>query len=182
MQKKVILVDSDVISHFIAAGKIDDLTRILYPHSLQVVSQVYKESTHHPFFEERKDEVDEWMNRCHIAKIDFPYSNVNIKLEYYRLKKENPRFGEGERACMAIAKYWKDVIASSNFRDVAEYCDVNGIEYIGFMDILTIALRKSIYTIDECNKIIHDITIVNDARLPVDDITKYKPTRDLCGY
>lgn len=40
MQKKVILVDSDVISHFIAAGKIDDLTRILYPHSLQVVSQV----------------------------------------------------------------------------------------------------------------------------------------------
>ena len=60
-------------------------------------------------------------------------------LEYYRLKKENPRFGEGERACMAIARFDKEVIASSNFRDVATYCQEHNIEYIGVMDILTIA-------------------------------------------
>ena len=78
----------------------------------------------------------------------------------YRLKKENPRFGKGERACMAIAKCGKQVIASSNFRDIADYCEANDIEYIGLMDILTIAIRKSIYTVDECNKFIHDITII----------------------
>lgn len=182
MRKKVILIDSDVISHFIAANKIDDLPRILSPHSLLIVQQVYEESIHHPFFENRKEELDTWMKRCHILKIDFPYRNQAITLEFYRIKKENPRFGKGERACMAIARFGKQVIASSNFRDVQEYCDANDIEYIGLMDILCIAIRKSIYTVEECNKFIHDITIINDARLPVSDITRYNPTRDLSEY
>lgn len=182
MRKKVILVDSDVISHFMAANKIDDLSVILSPHALLIVQQVYDESIHHPFFDDRKEELDEWMKRCHILRIDFPYQAENVKLEFYRLKKENPRFGKGERACMAIAKCGKQVIASSNFRDIADYCEANDIEYIGLMDILTIAIRKSIYTVDECNKFIHDITIINDARLPYSDISKYKPSRDLSEY
>lgn len=182
MRKKVILVDSDVISHFMAAGKIDDLDKILAPNTLQIVEQVYEESIRHPFFDDREKEVNDWLNRCHITKIKFPYSNDNIKLEYYRMKKVNPRFGDGERACMAIAKFWKQAIASSNFRDVAEYCDINGIDYIGFMDILVIAINKGIYTPEECNKIIHDVIKINDGRLPVQDITQYVPTRDLTGF
>lgn len=43
MRKKVILVDSDVISHFMAANKIDDLSVILSPHALLIVQQVYDE-------------------------------------------------------------------------------------------------------------------------------------------
>lgn len=179
MQKKVILIDSDVISHFIAANKIDDLPKILSPHHLLIVEQVYKESSYHPLFEDRKVELDAWMRKCHIDKISFPYSNLDIRLEYYKIKKDNPRFGEGERACMAIAKYGKQVIASSNFRDVADYCNANGIEYIGLLDILEIGIRKEIYTVETCNKFIHDITIINHAKLPVRDITKYIPGRDL---
>ncbi|MGI6223308.1 MAG: hypothetical protein ACOYJG_06845 [Prevotella sp.] len=182
MQKRVILVDSDVISHFIAAGKIDDLDKILAPHSLQIVKQVYEESIHHPFFEDREKEVNDWLKRCRIRVVDFPYSNWDIRTEYYRMKKENPRFGDGERACMAMAKFWKQTIASSNFRDVAEYCDINGIDYIGFMDILTIAVNKNYYTVEECNKIIHDVIIIDDGHLPVQDITQYVPKRDLTGY
>lgn len=179
MRKKVILIDSDVISHFIAANKIDDLTKILSPHTLFIVPQVYEESIRHPFYEDREEEVDEWIARCNIMKMDFPSNDLRVKLEYYRLKKEDKRIGKGERACMAIAKYGKEVIASSNFRDVAEYCDANDIEYIGLMDILCIAIKKGIYDIETCNKFIHVITIVNGARLPFDDITKYTPTRDL---
>ena len=115
-------------------------------------------------------------------RIPFPGSNQNIRVEYYKIKKENSRFGAGERACMAIAKYGKQVIASSNFRDVAAYCDANDIEYIGLMDILKIAIRKEIYTIEICNQFIHDITIINDAKLPVYDITKYTPDRNLNEY
>lgn len=182
MRKKIVLLDSDVISHFIAAGKIDDLNKILSPHILMIVRQVYEESSYHPFFEDRKMELDEWINRYHIRIIEFPYDNENIKLEFYRIKKENPRFGKGERACMAIAKYEKQVIASSNFKDVAEYCEINGIEYIGLMDIMLIALRKHIYTVEMCNKFIHDVTVINDARLPVDDISRYKSDKDLDGF
>ena len=182
MQKKVILVDSDVISHFMAANKIDDLPRILAPHHLLIVDQVYRESSYHPFFEDRKEELDNWIRRCHIMRIPFPDCNQDIRVEYYKIKKENPRFGAGERACMAIAKYGKQVIASSNFRDVADYCNANGIEYIGLMDILKIATRKEIYTIEICNQFIYDIKIINDAKLPVYDITKYIPDRNLDEY
>lgn len=37
--------------------------------------------------------------------------------------------GDGERACMSMARFGQEVIASSNFRDVAPYCDENGIIY-----------------------------------------------------
>lgn len=52
--------------------------------------------------------------------------------------------GDGERACMSMARFGQEVIASSNFRDVAPYCDENGIEYIGTLDVLTIAMNKGI--------------------------------------
>lgn len=179
MRKKVILVDSDVISHFIAADKIDDLERILEPHALMIVDKVYKESSYHPFLDNRKQELDEWLHNFHIPVITIPDNNWNVKIEYAKLKKENPRLGDGERECMAIAKYGREVIASSNFRDVTEYCDANGIEYIGFMDILFIAVKKGIYTLEECNDFIHVITTINQAKLPVYKIEEYKPTRDL---
>lgn len=45
---------------------------------------------------------------------------------------------------MSMARFGQEVIASSNFRDVAPYCDENGIEYIGTLDVLTIAMNKGI--------------------------------------
>lgn len=178
-RKKVILVDADVISHFMATGNIDILPQILSPHTLNIVEQVYKEASYHPFFEDRKEELDNWMSRCHIQKLLFPKSNRNIMLEYYRLRKENPRFGEGERACMAIARYDKEVIASSNFRDVVTYCEEHEIEYIGVMDILVIALRKKIFDEATCNKFIHDAMVINEAKFPVSEIGAYKSDRNL---
>lgn len=61
VRAKVILVDSDVISHFIAAGHIYDLDKILSPHHLLIVEQVYKEATYHPWDDSRKGEVDSWL-------------------------------------------------------------------------------------------------------------------------
>ncbi len=173
-RKKVILIDSDVLSHFIATGQIDTLPIILSPHIIYIVEQVYKEASYHPFFEDRKQELDNWMKKFSIQKISFPFTNRPICLEYYRLKKESPRFGDGERACMAIARFNKEVIASSNFRDVADYCKEYDIEYIGVLDILTIALRKGIFDINACNKFIHDATIINEAKFPTSNIEEYK--------
>ena len=173
-RKKVILVDTDVLSHFIATGKIDYLSQILSPHTIFIVEQVYEEASYHPFFEDRKQDLDKWMKLFGIQKIPFPSSNKLIRLEYYRLKKESPRFGNGERACMAIARYNKEVIASSNFRDVANYCKEYDIEYIGVLDILLIAIRKGIFDINTCNKFIHDAIIINEAKFPINNIEEYK--------
>lgn len=178
---KVILVDSDVISHFIATGHIYDLNQILYPHHLLIVEQVYKEATYHPWDDTRKEEVDEWLLKSKAEKINFPSQSMIVE-EYYRLKHENKRFGNGECACMAMAKYGKETIASSNFRDVAEYCDANGIEYIGVLDILQIALNKGFWDVEKCNQFIHDALIINQARFPVDNIEDYQPSIDLSGF
>ena len=176
---KVILVDSDVLSHFIAANKIYDLSKILQPHKLMIVEQVYKEASYHPIFDDRKVVLDKWMLDCKIPIINFPFPNQNIRLEFYRLKKDHPLYGSGERACMSMAKFGGETIASSNFRDVADYCDANGIEYIGVMDILLVAMRKNVYTVDDCNNFIHDVLRINDARFPVHDIRNYKADRNL---
>ena len=68
---KVILVDSDVISHFIAAGHIYDLDKILSPHHLLIVEQVYNEATYHPWDDSRKGEVDSWLAKSKAEKIVF---------------------------------------------------------------------------------------------------------------
>ena len=178
-KSKIILLDSDVISHFMSTAKIDVLPKILSPHHLFIVADVYRESIHHPLFEDRKQELDYWIAKHKIQKIDFPWNNDNIKLEFYRIKKESPQLGAGERACMAIARYEKDVIASSNFRDVADYCEEFSIEHIGVLDILTIAVRRNIFSIDDCNKFLHDAIVINDGKFPVSKFDDYRPTRNL---
>ena len=161
-RNKVILVDADVISHFMATGYIDRLTEILQPHAVMIVENVYKEASYHPTEPDRK------------RKVAFPYANENIRREFFRLKKENPMLGDGERACMSMARFGQEVIASSNFRDVAPYCDENGIEYIGTLDVLTIAMNKGIFTSDECNRFMVEAKAKNKAKFPVDDITVYQ--------
>ena len=40
-KSKIILLDSDVISHFMSTAKIDILPKILSPHHLFIVADVY---------------------------------------------------------------------------------------------------------------------------------------------
>lgn len=178
MRNKAILVDTDVISHFIATGNIDHLSEIFRPHTLLIVENVYKEATHHPGEIDRKQKIDDWIKRCKITRISFPQFNENVRKEFYRIKKESPLLGDGERACMSIARFGQEVVASSNFRDVAPYCEANGIEYVGTLDILVIAMQKGIYTAEDCNKFITDAQGLNEAKFPVNDINMYSH-RDL---
>lgn len=179
---KVILVDADVISHFVATGHIFELNDILSPHYLYVVDNVYKEASYHPFDENRKDKMDNWLANSNAQRINFPQHNPNIVNEFYRLRHSNNLLGNGECACMSMARFGQEVIASSNFRDVARYCDANDIEYIGVMDILVIALNKKFWDVNQCNAFIKDAVDKNDARFPVSDIKKYIPTRDLSFF
>jgi len=171
----IILVDADVISHFIAAGELVELPNILKPHTVTVLDNVYKEVTR---IKSRKTYLD---NLVHFLKtitvIPFPIKDLDIKREYALIKKNNPLIGDGERACMAVAKYEKDVIASSNFKDIIPYCMANKILYLGTLDILAIALQKQIFDIARCDKFIATTKKINTARYPkhVNSIHDYKP-------
>ena len=179
---KVILVDADVIAHFIATGHIMELNGILSPHQLYVVENVYREATRHPGDANRKQKVDEWIKDSKTCVIKFPSQNQNIKREFFKLKHDNGLLGDGECACMAMARYGQETIASSNFRDVAPYCDANDIEYIGVMDILQIAINKGYWTDEQCDQFIMDAIKENNARFPVDRMEEYKSEKDLGGF
>ena len=81
---KVILVDADVIAHFIATGHIMELNGILSPHQLYVVENVYHEATRHPGDANRKQKVDEWIKDSKTCVIKFPSQNQNIKREFFK--------------------------------------------------------------------------------------------------
>jgi hypothetical protein len=113
---KLILIDADVISHFIACSEILFLPKILDPHKIVILENVYAEVAR---IYSRKIVLDNLLKTVkNITKQPFPFHNLEIKKEYALIKKNNPLIGDGERACMAVAKYTKDVVASSNFRDI----------------------------------------------------------------
>lgn len=171
----IILVDADVISHFIAASELAELPNILKPHTVTILENVYQEIAR---IKSRRIYLDNFVHLLKSIKvIPFPINNMDIKREYALIKKKNPLIGDGERACMAVAKYEKDVIASSNFRDIIPYCVENKILYLGTLDILAIALQKEIFDITRCDNFISTTRKINAARYPahVKSILDYHP-------
>jgi len=161
--KKKILLDTDVISHFIATGEILYLTKIVSPFEIIILENVYQEATR---ISKRKLHVDNWIRLNKISVIPFPV-DIDVKKEYFKIKKENPLIGDGERACMAVAKYNRDIIASSNFKDIASYCIANTIDYLGTLDLLVLAVEKGIFDESRCDEFIANAKSINNARFPI---------------
>jgi hypothetical protein len=81
-------------------------------------------------------------------------------------------FGKGESACMAYCKFNKGILASSNLKDIAKYCEDNGITYLTTMVFLTEALKANQMTEKECNGFIRNVKTAG-SKLPVDTIAEY---------
>lgn len=160
---KIILIDCDVISHFISNYCLEDLPLILTPHQCTILDYVYNEVAFHPV---RLAFVDNLIKKGNLLFMNFPNDDINIKREFARIKQSNHLIGDGERACMAVAKFNKNIIASSNFRDVAPYCERNKIYYLGTLDILSVAVNKGIYDEKKCDDFIQNALKYNKARFP----------------
>lgn len=81
-------------------------------------------------------------------------------------------FGKGESACMAYCRFNKDILASSNLKDISKYCEDNGITYLTTMDFLAEALKAKQLTEQECNDFIRDVKAAG-SKLPVDTIAEF---------
>jgi len=130
-----ILLDADVISHFIKGGQHLILPR-LYPNQLVILNIVKKElkNSKNVSF---KTQVDNFLKIKGVEQKDFP-EDFKVKKEYARLQKEL-RLHEGESACLAFARFNENyIVASSNLSDIVEYCRENSIIYLPTMDILLV--------------------------------------------
>ena len=144
-----ILLDCDVIIHFIKAGKQLLLPKI-FPERFVILDKVKAELDKH---KSSKTSIDNFIAWSKIPIIEMPKS-IEIIKEYSFLKKTK---GEGEAACMAVARHTNDYIASSNLKDIEKYCQLHGIVYMTTMDILLQAYTSGIMDEAECDGFIKEV-------------------------
>ncbi len=161
----LILLDSDVIRHFINGGHLDKLASV-YPGRLVILDRVKHEICRSIGI---RPVVENFLTNSNIPTVPFP-NDMTIIREYAYLQREN--FGIGESACMAVARYQNQFIASSNLRDIARYCQQHQITYFTTMDILEQALNDGILTHDQCDQFITDVLAVG-SKLPFKTMTLY---------
>jgi hypothetical protein len=166
-KSKIILIDADVVSHFIKAGEIYSINTI-FDYEIRVLDKVYNELKDNQSW---KTQVDNLVNQGTLVIEPFPESNYEIKKEYFHIKKIMLK-GEGESACLAYVRYTNNIIASSNLKDIKQYCNLHKIEYLTTMDFLCQALSNGVYDVARCNLFITEV-IKKRGKLPVIKMEDY---------
>ena len=148
-KKTKIVLDADVIIHFIKGEHFSTLLEIFPEYYYIVLDVVYDELNHSG--KSFIDKFESLIKRITIVK--FAPTGSSIK-EYACLKKER---GRGESACMIYCKDNKDVLGSSNLKDIADFCKEHDITYLTTLDFLYYAFAKGKMTRVECDKFIQDV-------------------------
>ena len=73
---------------------------------------------------------------------------------------------------MAYCLYHKDVIGSSNLKDITNYCQENGITYLTTMDFLAEAYRTGKMDEAACDFFIYNVKL-KGSKLPCDTISEF---------
>lgn len=147
-KEKKILLDADVIIHFFKGNQLTLLPRIL-PNEFYIIDVLYREVLKGKL----KVQVENMLNARLVHEIKMG-DDLNVLKEFSRLSK---KFGEGESACLAYCKYNKDIVASSNLKDIKDYCNTNQIHYLTTLDLLLIAWENGFLDESKCDKFIYDV-------------------------
>ena len=111
------------------------------------------------------------LSRIRICYFGFSPTGASLK-DYFQLLKT---FGHGESACMIYCREHRDVLGSSNLKDIKDYCLQNGITFLTTLDFLYYAFCRKKLSAEECNEFIAKV-IASGSKLPEVDITRYKCT------
>ncbi len=146
---RIILVDADVVSHFITAGEAENIHLIFPNNPIHLLDKVHAE------LQNWKNAsvgfiVSDLLKKKRIMLIDFPEDNEEIKKEYFLIKKLHFK-GDGESACLVVARYTKNILASSNLSDIKNYCSLHNMDYLTTMDFLCTAMAKGVFTEARCD-------------------------------
>lgn len=159
---KKIILDADVVIHFLRGRQIGILNQI-YPNKLYMPDVVFEET----FFGRDKIEVNNLFRYGFVKHLEIK-SDRHIFLEYNRLKS---KFGKGESACMAYCRFKNDVIGSSNLKDIRDYCEEHGIEYLTTLDFIAEAFQRELLSEAECDYFLYLADTKN--KIPFHSIVAY---------
>lgn len=159
-ETRSIVFDADVIIHFLNGDKLLDLLHI-FPNEAIIIDKVYGELAKN---KKTKTSLDNLINLKLLNKVAFP-GNLEIIKEYAHLRSPLMNKGIGESACLAYCKHTKDTIASSNLKDIREYCKLHKIQNLTTIDFIINAYKNGIWKISELKKFI-DKLVANNHRVP----------------
>lgn len=129
-EPRYILLDGDIASHFITGGYPEALPNI-FPYEIKILRSVYNVLVQTAT---KKASIMHLVQNSLIQIIDFPDDNRVIYKEFLKLSKGFRT--EGETACMAMARFSRNVIASSNLVESIKYFKENSVPYLTTRDFL----------------------------------------------
>lgn len=168
-----IVLDADVIIHFIQMGCLFRLPRFIPNYQFVVLDKVYNEIINSNQKNVLTRQI-EWMKNIALLDTDSEFDGEMMKT-YFGLKR---LYGEGESACMAYCYHHRDdTVGSNNTKDITEYCEQNEISYLTTSELLHIGVRNGEITEDEARQFIGALR-ENETCLKPLDMTpnpKYNP-------
>jgi predicted nucleic acid-binding protein len=171
--KTKIVLDADVIIHFIKAGQLSLLPDIFPEYEYLILDVVYNEVTVNKASKIQIDRTIQFFSK-RISNVKFDPQGAS-RMEYAKLL---ATLGRGESACMVYCRDHQDVLGSSNLRDIREYCLAHQITYLTTIDFLYYAFVRGKLSKSECDEFIQEV-ISKGSKLPRIDISTYLPTCQL---
>lgn len=167
-KKTKIVLDSDVIIHFAKGRRLKELPGILPEYQFLLLNVVKLELS-----EMILSILNNMVKKDKTLKEAVFGESDSEKREYSRLiSSKELGFGRGESACMVYCLYHKDVLGSSNIKDIQKYCNEKGITYLTTIDFLYFAIKRGKMTKEEANTFISQV-VEAGSRLPSVDFDKY---------
>jgi rRNA-processing protein FCF1 len=167
LQKTKIVLDADVIIHFVKGECLTKLFDIFPEYQYLILDVVYEELSKSQRTKRMIDNLAAFLPKK-LQMVKFNPHGAMLK-EYALLIRS---LGRGECACMVYCNANKDVLGSSNLRDIKDYCTKHGITYLTTLDFLYFAFIRKLMTKEDCNAFIQSV-IAKGSKLPKVDISKY---------
>lgn len=160
-----ILLDCDVFIHFLKGGKIYELFKI-FPGRFVMLDKVKRE-----LLKRNSNHLAVAMvfASTDIEELAMPTDQEIVK-EYFTLKKQ---MDDGEAACLSVARFRKDFVASSNITQISNYCATYQIGLYTTMDLLLEACAVGVLTEGECDHFIAEVRSKN-SKLPCNTLAEYR--------
>jgi len=168
-KKTKIVLDADVIIHFVKGGVFSLLPEIFPEYEYIILDVVYDEVSK---YKVTKNQIDNHIHHLSKIKQEKFSPQQEAARDYFQMQRT---FGRGESACMIYCRDNKDVLGSSNLRDIKTFCDEHGITYLTTLDFLYYAFCRGKMSDKECHEFIEKVN-ASGSKLPVVDITRYTCT------
>lgn len=166
-EKKIkIVLDADVIIHFAKGGLLSSLPMV-FPDCEFIVLDVVRQEIKRPTLIQLQNQMVFLKN---IREVVFG-DTLEQRREYARLTSALG-LGRGESACMVYCRFNKDVMGSSNLRDILSYCDEHKITYLTTIDFLYYGILKGVWSRKDAEDFVVSVN-AKGSKLPQIDFGSY---------